>query len=79
MASAYWQFLLAYGGQNIEEKLPIKDARLIKILDTFEIVFSHGYYLAGIREAATIDEAKMLAIEIYHRIKEGSNEPRSEP
>ena len=79
MASAYWQFLLAYGGQNIEEKLPIKDARLIKILDTFEIVFSHGSYLAGIREAPTIDEAKMLAIELYHRIKEGSNEPRSEP
>ena len=79
MASAYWQFLLAYGGQNIEEKLPIKDARLIKILDTFEIVFSHGSYLGGIREAATIDEAKMLAIDLYHRIKEGSNEPRSEP
>ena len=78
MASAYWQFLLAYGGQNIEEKLPIKDARLIKILDTFEIVFSHGSYLAGIREAPTIDEAKMLAIELNHRIKEGSNEPRSE-
>jgi Family of unknown function (DUF6599) len=79
MASAYTQFLLAYGGQNIEEKLPIKDARLIKILDTFEIVFFHDSYLAGIREAATIDEAKMLAIELYHRIKEGSNEPRSEP
>jgi hypothetical protein len=78
MASAYTQFLLAYGGQNIEEKLPIKDARLIKILDTFEIVISHDSYLAGIREAATIDGAKMLALELYHRIKEGSNEPRSE-
>jgi len=79
MASAYTQFLLAYGGQNIEEKLPIKDARLIKILDTFEIVFSHGSYLAGTREAATENQAKTLATRLYHRIKEGDNEFRSEP
>ena len=77
-ALAYTQFLLAYGGQNIEEKLPIKDARLIKILDTFEIVFSHDSYLAGTREAATINQAKTLAIRLYHRIKEGDNESRSE-
>jgi hypothetical protein len=78
LASAYAQFLLAYGGQNIEEQLPIKDARLIKILDTFEIVFSHGSYLAGIREAATINQAKTLTIQLYHQIKEGDNESRSE-
>ena len=78
LVSAYTAFLLAYGGQHIETQLPIKGARLIEILDTYEIVFSHGSYLAGIREAATIDEAKMLAIGLYHRIKEGSNEPQSE-
>jgi len=78
LASAYAQFLLAYGGQNIEEQLPIKDARLIKILDTFEIVFSHGSYLAGTREAATINQAKTLTIQLYHQIKEGDNESRSE-
>ncbi len=79
MASAYAQFLLAYGGQNMEEKLPIKDARLIKILDTFEIVFSHDSYLAGTREAATMDQAKTLAVRLYQQIKEGHNESRSEP
>jgi hypothetical protein len=79
MASAYMQFLLAYGGKNVEEKLPIKDARLIKILDTFEIVFSHDSYLAGTREAATINQAKMLASRLYHRIKGGDNESRSKP
>ncbi len=79
MVSAYTQFLLTYGGQNIEETLPIKDARLIKILDTFEIVFSHDSYLAGIREAATVNQAKTLAIRLYHRINEGNNEHRSKP
>ena len=78
MASAYTQFLLTYGGQNIEDKLPIKDARLIEILDTYEIIFFHGSYLAGIREAATIHQAKTLAIRLYHRIKEGGNESRAE-
>jgi Family of unknown function (DUF6599) len=78
MASDYTQFLLTYGGQNIEEKLPIKDARLIKILDTFEIVFFHDSYLAGTREAATINQAKTLADRLYRRIKEGNNGSRSE-
>jgi hypothetical protein len=78
LASNYTKFLLAYGGQNIEAQLPIKDARLIEILDTYEIVFFHNSYLAGIREAATINQAKMLAIRLYHRINEGSDEPRSE-
>ena len=53
LASAYTVFLLAYGGQNIEAQLPIKGARLIEILDTYEIVFSHGSYLAGIRSKTT--------------------------
>jgi len=78
LASAYTVFLLAFGGQNVEVKLPIKGARLIEILDTYEIVFPHGSYLAGIREAATINQAKTLAIRLYHRIKEGGNESRSE-
>jgi hypothetical protein len=69
---------LAYGGKTIEAQLPIKGARLIEILDTYEIVFSHGSYLAGTREAATIDQAKTLAIRLYHRIKEGGNESPSE-
>ena len=78
LASDYSEFLLAYGGQNIESQLLIKGARLIEILDTYEIVFSHGSYLAGIREAATIHQAKTLAIRLYHRIKEVGNESRAE-
>jgi hypothetical protein len=78
LASAYSVFLLAYGGKNIEIPLPIKGAHLIEILDTYEIVFSHGSYLAGIREAATINQVKMLAIRLFHRIKAGGNENRSE-
>lgn len=77
LTSAYTEFLLAYGGENSDAQIPITNARLIEILDTYEIVFSHGSYLAGIREAATIKQAKTLALRLYHRIKEGDNESRS--
>jgi Family of unknown function (DUF6599) len=73
LASDYARFLLTYGGQNIEEQMPVKDARIIKILDTYEIIFSHGSYLAGIREAATVLEAKTVADRLYRRIKEADN------
>ena len=71
MASAYAKFLLAYGGQNIEAQLPIKDARVIEVLDTYEIVFSHGSYLAGVREAANRNLAETLTTRLYQRLKEG--------
>ena len=74
LVSAYTAFLLAYGGKNIEVQMSVEGARLIEILDTYEIVFSHGSYLAGIREAGTIHQAKTLAIRLYHRLKEGGNE-----
>lgn len=70
MAAAYTTFLLTFGGKNIETQLPIKGARMIEVLDTYEIVFSHGPYLAGVREAASADQAKMLAERLDHRLKE---------
>ncbi len=73
LASAYTAFLLTYGGENVEEPMPIKGARIIKILDTYEIIFSRGSYLAGIREAATVHEAKMMVDRLYGRIKEADN------
>lgn len=78
LVSDYTAFLSAYGGKNIDVQLPIKDARLIEILDTYEIIFSHGPYLAGTREAITADEAKVLAVRLYHRIKERANDSQSE-
>jgi len=70
MAEAYEKFLLAFGGKQIEAPLPIKNARFIEVLDTYEIVFSQGAYLAGVRDAVTADQAKNLAIRLYDRLKE---------
>ncbi len=79
MAASYTAFLLAFGGKNIEAPPPVKDARLIEILGTYEIIFSRGPYLAGIREAESMNHAEILAVQLYDRLKGGGSESGSEP
>jgi hypothetical protein len=74
LSTAYRNFLVNFGGQVLEIQLPIKDAQLVEILDTYEIIFSYGTYMAGVREAVTIDQAKKLVLRLYDRIKEASGE-----
>jgi Family of unknown function (DUF6599) len=74
LADAYQNFLLNFGGQAIETQLPIKNAQLVEILDTYEIIFFYGAYMAGVREATTIDQAKKLVLKLYERIKEVSGD-----
>ena len=74
LSTAYRNFLVNFGGQAIEIQLPIKNVQLVEILDTYEIIFFYGEYMAGIREAITIDQAKKLALRLYDRIKEVSGE-----
>ena len=74
LASSYRDFLIAFGGKNVESDLGIKTAKMTHILDTYEIVFSHGPYLAGVREAADQEPAKELAMNLFNRIKEAGRE-----
>jgi Family of unknown function (DUF6599) len=74
LASSYRDFLVAFGGKKAGSDLAIKTAKMIHILDTYEIVFSHGPYLAGVREAADQGPAQKLAMQLFNRIKEVSGE-----
>ena len=74
LSQAYRKFLMTFGGTAIEAQLPIKDAYLVEILDTYEIIFFYGAYVGGVREAATIDQAKKMVLRLYDRIKEVSGE-----
>jgi hypothetical protein len=74
LASSYRDFLLAFGGKSVESDPPIKTAGMIYILDTYEIIFSHGLYLAGVREAVDPQSAQELAMQLFNRIKEASTE-----
>lgn len=70
LASSYRDFLIEFGGKPTEAQLGIKPAEMIFILDTYEVVFSCGPYLAGVREATEKQPAQELAIQLYNRIKE---------
>ena len=74
LASSYNNFLIAFGGKMVQADLAIQEAKVINILDTYEIVFSHGPYLAGVREAADQQPAQELAMQLFNRIKAVSAE-----
>ena len=70
LASAYQKFLETFGGQRINANLPIKDAKLVEILETYEVIFSCGPFFAGVREAGSKEEAITLAVQLYEKLKE---------
>jgi len=74
LATGYLDFLIAFGGKPADDDLGIKAAKMIHILDTYEIVFSHGAYLAGVREAAEKQPARELLLRLFNRIKEADDE-----
>jgi hypothetical protein len=70
LASAYAKFLLEFGGQKLDQPFPVENAFIIEILDTYEIIFSYGPYLAGVRESSTPNQAIQLAILLNNKLKE---------
>ena len=69
LASAYQKFLETFGGQTLDADLPIKNARLVEILETYEVIFSYGPFIAGVREADNKEQAIALALQLYDKLK----------
>jgi hypothetical protein len=69
LASAYLKFLETFGGQSLDADLAIKDAKLVEILETYEVIFSCGPFMAGVREAASKEQAMNLAVQLYDKLK----------
>jgi hypothetical protein len=70
LASAYHKFLVTFGGQNIDANLPIAKAQLVEILETYEVIFSCGPFIAGVREAGSKEQAVNLALQLYENLRE---------
>ena len=62
------------GGQALDVTLPLQNAHLVEILDTYEVIFAYGPFLAGVREAGAPDLATNLAIQLFNQLKEGAGE-----
>ena len=69
LATAYQEFLIRFGGKAHSIELPIENATVIDILDTFEVVFSTGPHMAGVREADDLQQAITLAARLYQHLK----------
>jgi hypothetical protein len=67
---AYRSFLTANGGVSVPLKTELKNAVLIQIFDTFELIFTQGSYVAGVHEAETQKGAERLAAIMAKRLSD---------
>ena len=66
MAENFRQFLVAFGGNELETEEYI----VIEILETYEVIFTFGPYMAGVHEAANQKQALSLAQSIRNQLEE---------
>ena len=72
LANDYRQALLSFGATVVDSDTGIADAAVIKIFDTYEIIFSRGIYFAGVHEANALEKAVQLANLLCTRLEESS-------
>ncbi|MDP2647462.1 MAG: hypothetical protein Q8P24_21235, partial [Desulfobacterales bacterium] len=75
LVQRYHAFLLEFGGRALKPDVKISDARMAEILETFELVFSHGPFLAGVRESPDKTRAEMLAARLFEQLKGAHHGP----
>ena len=69
LVKAYQEFLIRFGGETHSIELPIENAMVINILDTYEVIFSTGPYMAGVRESDDLQQSITLAARLYQHLK----------
>jgi hypothetical protein len=74
LADGYAAFLTAFGGSPVESDSTLPTAKMIFILDTYEIVCSHDHFLVGVREAVDKQSAQELALRLTNSIQEATRE-----
>ena len=65
----YYRFLLNFGGKAIEQPTRIAGGKIISIMDSYEIIFSFGRFVAGVREAADREQATELAYRLHKGLR----------
>jgi hypothetical protein len=64
----YHAFLIANGGVDVESGMEIPGAKVVEILDTFEVFFNHGKFLVGIHGAEDRGQAERLAVRLMQKL-----------
>jgi hypothetical protein len=68
LALKYHAFLMRYGGKNAKPGIRIKNSRVVKISEAYEVIFTHGPYLAGVHEATDKAQAETLADMVHEKL-----------
>jgi hypothetical protein len=67
-AEDFVQFLLTYGGMEISSDLAEIDVRIVEFFGTFDAVLTNGAYLAGVHEASSPEDAKIMVQLIHEKL-----------
>jgi hypothetical protein len=68
LGAEYHAFLMANGGADVKSGMHIPGSKLVNIFDTYELIFSHGKFLAGVHEAEERDKAEKLAVTLMEKL-----------
>jgi hypothetical protein len=70
LVESYTSFLIEFGGTELQSTLNIPGAKLVEIMDTFELIFSRGNILAGVHGAENRKAAEELALMLNQNLVE---------
>jgi hypothetical protein len=70
LVESYTSFLLKFRGTELQSNLNIPGAKLVEIMDTFELFFSRGSILAGVHGAENRKAAEELALMLNQNLAE---------
>jgi hypothetical protein len=72
LVEAYTSFLLTFGGTELKSILDIPGAKLVEIMDTYELVFSRGSFLAGVHGAENRKAAEEIGLMLNQSLADKS-------
>jgi hypothetical protein len=70
LVESYTSFLLKFGGTELKSTLNLPGAKLVEIMDTFELFFNRGSILAGVHGAENRQAAEDLALRLNQNLAE---------
>lgn len=68
LAADYGAFLLEFDGEALSTDIPLPNARMIRILDTYTLIFSRDRIVAGVQDAGSPGDAEALARRLYDQL-----------
>lgn len=72
LAGSYSDFLISLGGKSIGSESKPDNIEIIEIMDTYELIFSNGPFLAGIHSAEDLNGAKKIVSALNKKLGENT-------